>query len=93
MERILNKQAKRDSTPNRTATERVIVRKRKLIENLVVENLNRKSTVTRLTRMEAILTITATISPAGRSVELIDAKQRSTEEYPDEIETPTRIAL
>lgn len=48
--------------------------------------------MTRLTRMEASLVITAAISPTGKTVKAIDTKQKTADEYPDEKKIPTQTA-
>lgn len=60
-------------------------------KNSMAENLNRKSTATRLARMEVNLMMIATISPTGRKVEATAVKQRTADEYFDEIGIRTRM--
>lgn len=57
------------------------------------EYLNQGSTVTRLTRMEAIQMMKVKTSPTGRKVEAITAKQRTADGCPDEMGIPTRMAI
>lgn len=65
--------------------------KKKRDKSSVAENLTRGSTATRLNWMEVVSLMTTTMGPTGSRVEAIAAKQRPTDENPDEIETPTRM--
>lgn len=46
----------------------------------------------RLTRVVEILMMTATIITTGRRIKAIAAKQKPGDEYPNEVENPTRTA-
>lgn len=93
MERISDTMAQGKSIPTRTVAERDDARRKWAIEILVTEKLEPRGTVTRLARTAVIPMRTATTSPTRRRVEVFVGKQRIANEYPDEIEIPTRMAL
>lgn len=64
-----------------------------MTDNPEAKNVNRRNTKSSPTWMEAILTLIAKMSPTGRKVKAIAAKERIADGYPDEIEIPTRITL
>lgn len=57
------------------------------------ESLNRRSTMTRLTRMEAMQRMTVTISTTGRRVKAIAARRATADGCPSEIRIPTRAVF
>lgn len=82
--------AMRDPILTRAVAERVIFRRKKAVESPVADNLYKGHKVTRLTRVEAISTMNATISPTERRPEAIAAEKKIAEGYPNEIWIPTQ---
>lgn len=88
--RISNKPVTRDPIVIRNVAKRAIARRRKAMENPVAEITDRKSTVTRLTRMKEVLVMTTAINTIGGRVEPTVAKRKTVAKYSKEIDIPKR---
>lgn len=83
--------ATRDPIATKTVAKRDVAKIRRMIENPVAEKLNGKSTATLPTRVKIIPKVIATIVSNGKKVKPIAVKQRTADEYLEEIGIRTRL--